>query len=1060
MFSASNAKKINFTHLHTHSHYSLLDGLAKIDELVNRTKELGMNSIALTDHGNLYGAVEFYKKAKKAGIKPILGVEAYIAPKDRREKGGHEEKYFHLILLAKNNEGWKNLMKLVTRANLEGFYYKPRMDKEILREHSCGLIASSACLAGEIPQLIMANRLEEAEKTIREFQEIFGKENFFLELSHHPNIKELAKVNSAIISLSKSTGAPLIATQDIHYLKKEDAEFHDILLAVQTGNKLSDDDRLTLKIDDFSLTSPEEMAEFFKDFPEAIKNTASIADRCNVELTLGKTLLPKFPLPENFSSDFEYLEYLSREWLKDRFPEPDQKTLERLDYELSVIKQTGFAGYFLIVQDLINWAKKRGIAVGPGRGSAAGSLVSYILNITDINPLKYNLFFERFLNPERIQMPDIDMDFADTRRDEVLGYVRQKYGEDHVAQIITFGTMAARAAIRDVGRALSAGYSFCDGLAKMIPFNSSLSETLKAIPEFKEKYESDNLAKKIIDAAIHLEGVARHASVHACGTVISPESLTEYIPLQRSPQDENAIITQFEMHAVEDLGLLKMDFLGLKNLTIIEETIKLVKTFKDEEIKISALPLDDKKTFDLLQAGDTTGVFQFESSGMRRYMKELKPSEFEDLIAMVSLYRPGPMELIPEYIARKFKKKPVVYLHPLLKPALENTYGIMIYQEQLMASARALAGFSLGEADVLRKAVGKKIHSLLLEQKEKLIQGCLKNNVPHNIAEKFWTLIEPFDRYGFNRSHAACYALIGYRTAFLRAHYPVEFSTSLLNSDINDIDRLSFLTGEAKKLNIPVLPPDVNSSMEKFMPEGESIRFGLTAIKNVGKSIAFAIMEERLKNGPYVNFSDFLLRVDHKDLNKKSLESMAKAGALDSFKIERGQILANIDNIIRFAAGNRKSKNNGPSLFGSSFSSSSSIKLDPAPPATSKEKLSWEKELLGFYVSEHPLEQHKEKLAKYSVRKIKDVSTLKNDRLNVRIAGTISQIKRYTTKTGQPMIFAKIADFSEPIEMMVFHDALSRNPEIWKENNVVLAEGRVSWRNDDPKFICNKIVEL
>ena len=514
------------------------------------------------------------------------------------------------------------------------------------------------------------------------------------------------------------------------------------------------------------------------------------------------------------------------------------------------------------------------------------------------------------------------------------------------------------------------------------------------------------------------------------------------------------------MHAVEDLGLLKMDFLGLKNLTIIEETIKLVKTFKDEEIKISALPLDDKKTFDLLQAGDTTGVFQFESSGMRRYMKELKPSEFEDLIAMVSLYRPGPMELIPEYIARKFKKKPVVYLHPLLKPALENTYGIMIYQEQLMAAARALAGFSLGEADVLRKAVGKKIHSLLLEQKEKLIQGCLKNNVPHNIAEKFWTLIEPFDRYGFNRSHAACYALIGYRTAFLRAHYPVEFSTSLLNSDINDIDRLSFLTGEAKKLNIPVLPPDVNSSMEKFMPEGESIRFGLTAIKNVGKSIAFAIMEERLKNGPYVNFSDFLLRVDHKDLNKKSLESMAKAGALDSFKIERGQILANIDNIIRFAAGNRKSKNNGPSLFGSSFSSSSSIKLDPAPPATSKEKLSWEKELLGFYVSEHPLEQHKEKLAKYSVRKIKDVSTLKNDRLNVRIAGTISQIKRYTTKTGQPMIFAKIADFSEPIEMMVFHDALSRNPEIWKENNVVLAEGRVSWRNDDPKFICNKIVEL
>ncbi|MFA5173487.1 MAG: DNA polymerase III subunit alpha, partial [Candidatus Paceibacterota bacterium] len=725
------------------------------------------------------------------------------------------------------------------------------------------------------------------------------------------------------------------------------------------------------------------------------------------------------------------------------------------------IKQTGYAGYFLIVQDFINWAKDRGIAVGPGRGSAAGSLVAFVLNITDIDPLKYDLLFERFLNPERIQMPDIDVDFADTRRDEVLAYVRSKYGEDHVAQIITFGTMAAKAAIRDAGRALGLAYSFCDKIAKYIPFNSNLKDALDSIPELKEMYKNDKDAKKVLDAARHLEGVARHASVHACGTVISPEPLTEYLPLQRSPQDENAIITQFEMHAVEDLGLLKMDFLGLKNLTIIEGTIKLIKDFKGLDLNISTLPLDDKKTYELLQAGDTTGVFQFESSGMRRYMRELKPTEFEDLIAMVALYRPGPMELIPDYIERKHGREPVTYLDKKLEPILKSTYGIGIYQEQMMRIARDLAGFSLGEADTLRKAIGKKIKELLDEMREKLLDGMIKNNIPEKIAKSIWELFPPFARYGFNRSHAACYALIGYRTAFLRAKYPVEFMTSLLNAELNDIDRLSFLTAESKKSGIDILPPNINKSSERFLPEEENIRFGLLAVKNVGKGIVDAIIEERARNGEFASFTDFLNRVKHKDLNKKSLESLLKCGAFDSLNIERGLALANIENIIKFLSASRKNNSSSSSsLFGSSSIGSGFLKFEPAPPVSTKEKLTWEKELLGFYVSEHPLEQHAEKLKKYGVKKLKEAAAFKNQRLNIRIAGAISQIKRFIAKTGQPMLFVTIVDKEDPLEMLVFHDTIARNPEIWKENNIILAEGRMSWKTDDPKFICNKVVEL
>ena len=890
-----------------------------------------------------------------------------------------------MILLCENDFGWKNLLQLATKANLEGFYYKPRMDKELLRQHHEGLIALSACPAGEIPQLILNNNLEEAEKTVREYQDIFGKENFFLEIGYHPNIPEVAKISEGLKNLSQKTGAPLVATQDIHYLKSEDAEYQDILLAIQTGNTIENEDRLSIKIDDFSMRSQEEMIEFFKDFPEAIENTVKIAERCNVNLPLYQILLPEFPLPENKNSAVEYLKELVMGKITGRFPTADAKIMERLDYELRVIEKTGFADYFLIVQDFVNWAKERGIVVGPGRGSAAGSLVSYVLGITDIDPLKYDLLFERFLNPDRISMPDIDLDFTDARRDEVFAYLRQQYGEDHVAQIITFGTMAARAAIRDAGRALGQPYGLCDQLAKLIPFNEKLEEALKKVPELNELYKNNPDAKKIIDAAKHLEGVARHASVHACGLVISKEPLTDYVPLQRAPQDPNIIITQFEMHSIEDLGLLKIDLLGLKNLTIIEETIRLIKELRDEKIEISKIPLDDKKTFKLLQEGDTTGVFQLESSGMRRNLKELEPTEFEDIIAMVSLYRPGPMELIPSFINRKHGREKVKYLHPLLEPILKNTHGIGIYQEQMMRIARDLAGFTLAEADTLRKAIGKKIKILLDSQKERLIKGMTENGIDQKTAKEIWELFPPFARYGFNRSHAACYALIGYQTAYLKTHYPIEFMTGLLNADSGDTERIAFLIHEAQKAGIKILPPDINKSFTNFIPEDDkNIRFGLLAIKNVGANIIDAIIQERQVGGPFTDFIDFLTRIFHKDLNKKSLESLLKAGAFDSLNADRGQLLTNIEEILVFSQNIKKGRNgNGQnsqsSLFGADYSVPAFLKINAKNrPISDKEKLVWEKELLGLYISGHPLDQYLGKINGDNVKTIKKYWKIKD----------------------------------------------------------------------------------
>jgi len=1057
---------MDFVHLHNHSHYSLLDGLAKIDDLINQAKSLGMTSLALTDHGNLYGAIEFYKKANKAGIKPIMGVEAYLAPKSRFDKTSIDsEKYYHLTLLAKDNDGWQNLIQLVTKANLEGFYYKPRIDKEILALHKKGIIALSGCPSGEIPRLFSKNKDEEAREALKQYLEIFG-DDFYIEIWNQPKIKEIQPALPKLLALAKEFKVPLVATQDTHYAKKEDAFYHDVLLAVQTGNKISDDDRMTLRAGDFSLRSKEEMIQIFSKTPEAIENTVKISDKCNVKITLGQTVLPEFPTPNNLKP-FEYLKQLVEEKISQRYKILTEEVIQRKEYELSIIEKMGFADYFLIVQDFVNWAKDRKIVVGPGRGSAAGSLIAYVLKITEVDPIKYELIFERFLNPDRIQMPDIDMDFSDIRRDEIFGYLQEKYGKESVAHIITFGTMASRAAIRDTGRALGYPYGFCDQVAKLIPFNADLKETLETVEDFKKMYDTNPDAKKLIETAQHLEGVVRHASVHACGTVIGKGSLTQFMPLQFAPQDPTTIITQFEMHAVEDLGILKMDLLGLKNLTIIEETIRLVKETNGVEIDISKIPLDDEETFSkTLKKADTTGVFQLESSGMRRYLKELEPSELEDIVAMVALYRPGPMELIPQYIARKHKKEATTFLHPKLESILGKTYGIGIYQEQMMQIARDLGGFTLAEADTLRKAIGKKNKDLLDQQRVKLIDGMTKNGIDKKTANAIWDMFPPFARYGFNRSHAVCYALIAYQTAYLKTHHPIELTTALMNSDAGDIDRTSFLITESKKSGIPVLPPDINSSFSKFSPEGASIRFGLSAIKNVGQAIVESIIEERQRRGPFKNLQDLLARVTHKDLNKKSLDSLTKAGALDSFGLERNSIILNLEKILLFSSQIKKHALTGQNnLFGKITSEGTSLNLPDVSPATCDEKLHWEKELLGFYVSDHPMNKYSKILDQKKVVSIKTVINKVSQNGSLingafRVAGVITNIKKIITKRNKPIIFAKIEDLNDTLEIVVFSEILERNPQIWQEKNIIIVQGKLSQRDSDPKIIVDQVVKL
>lgn len=1046
----------NFVHLHTHSHYSLLDGLGKIPEIVSRAKEFGMESLALTDHGAMYGVIEFYKECLAQKIKPIIGVETYVAPRRMEDKQPKiDSSPYHLILLVQNETGYKNLLYLVTQAHLIGHYYRPRIDKELLREHSAGIIASTACAFGEIPQAIIKKPWKEVIRLTKEYSEIFGKGNFYLEMQDHSELPEQAKINEGLKKLSKELNLPLIATCDIHYIKPEDRDAHEVLLAVQTGKDLDDKSRLSLKEVNLSIRSAEEMEKIFG--KEICDNTAEIAQKCNLNFEFGKPVLPKFSLPEGETAK-TYLEKLAWQGLKERYKKVTPELKKRMEYELVTIEKTHFEDYLLIVADYVNFAKKTGILVGPGRGSAAGSLVSYALNITDIDPMKYNLLFERFLNPERIAPPDIDLDFADSRRDEVLKYISDKYGANHVAQIITFGTMASRGSIRDTGRALGMSYSDVDKIAKLIPFGLSLAQSLEAVEELKGLYKQDPEVKRLLDMAQRLEGVARHASTHAAGLVISKEPLVNCVPLQYAPRGEKEIITQFAMNDIEAIGLIKMDILGLANLSIMGNALRIIRKTRNLEIDIDNLPLDDAETFRLLSLAQTTGVFQLESDGMKRYLRELKPSVFDDIIAMVALYRPGPIELIPEYIAGKHGKEKITYLHPKLEPILKSTFGIAVYQEQVLQIARDIAGFSLGEADILRKAVGKKIKKLLMEQEVKFVEGAQKNGVSKSVAEKLFRFIEPFAEYGFNKAHATAYAKIAYQTAYLKAHYGQEYMAALLTSDQNNLDKLAIAINECERMKLSVLPADINESFVDFgvVPETNNIRFGLAAIKNVGAGVAEAIVEERKINGPYQSLEDFLLRLQNRVLNKKVIEALAKAGALDRF-VERNKILASMENILKFISPREQTSSSQMGLFAKGIVKKANLEYVEIEEASKKQRLAWEKELLGMYISEHPLKGMEEILKKHA-NPINTISSSSGK--TAKIVGIITQVQKITTKSNEPMLFCKIEDTSAKIEVLVFPKIFKKDSLIWQTDNIVLVEGRTNTKDGQLKIIAENAREI
>lgn len=1071
----------NFVHLHTHSHYSLLDGLGKIGDLVQRAKELDMNALGLTDHGVLYGVIEFYQACKIAGIKPVIGMEGYIAPhKLTQKRASIDANPYHITLLAKNDIGYKNLIKISSIAHTKGYYYRPRVDYDFLKEHSEGIIALSGCVNGHVPREIINGNIAHAKELANMYLSIFGQDNFFFEIQDNPQIDKQEIANTGLIQLSKELGVPLVATNDIHYVKKEDAVAQDVLLCIQTNKTVDDDKRMSMLDGDFSMRSRSEMERAFKDQPQALDMTSEIADKCNLEIELGNIHLPRFDIPAG-ETDTSHLEKLCVQGLKHRYgieisdlshlseaqlSEKDNDRLKRLKYELSVILKMGFASYFLIVADFVKYAKEHHILVGPGRGSAAGSIVSYLLNITNIDPLEYGLLFERFLNPDRISMPDIDLDFADDRRDDVIAYVEKKYGKDHVAQIITFGTMAARAAVRDAGRALGYPYSFCDEIAKIIPMFSTLDDTLVKVPEFRERYTHDPQVKKLINSAKKLEGVARHASVHACGVIITNEPLQEYVPIQHMSHDDTSAISQYSLHPIEDLGLLKMDFLGLKNLTIMQNTKKIIKWNGKGEIDLDTIPVDDSQTFEqVFKKGRTVGVFQFESRGMQAYMKQLQPTTINDLIALVALYRPGPIELIPEYIAGKHGRKQVSYPHESLKPILQDTYGVMVYQEQVMDIAQAFAGFTRGEGYLLVKGIAKKIRKIVDEQKEKFIQGAIDQGNPRDIAEKIFSQIEPFSRYGFNKAHSACYAYIGYITGYLKAHYPTEYMAALLTSDRENTDRVAIESVECKQLGISLLPADINESYSNFTvvkdPEHKSkdaIRFGLAAIKNVGKHIIDVIVKEREEHGPFVSLDDFVSRTKTKDLNKKSLESLIKCGALDGFH-ERGIMLANVDDILKYARAVHKAKDSGQESLFSTLKKGSvhipGLSLKPAEKTTREENLTWEKELLGLYVSEHPIRDYTTLLEKIATP-CSELANMERDS-NIRVGGIITKVQKILTKNNQQMLFVTIEDLVASVEVLVFARVFEKNAEIFESGKAILVDGKLSHKDDVPKILCDKV---
>jgi DNA polymerase-3 subunit alpha len=1063
MFFSGGFYKVSFVHLHVHTCYSLLDGAAKIPDLFRQAKEQGMEALAVTDHGSMYGVIEFYKEAKKAGLKPIIGCEVYVAPRSYRDKvAGLDDGPYHLVLLAENQKGYKNLLKLVSLSWLEGFYYKPRVDKALLKQYSGGLIALSACLAGEVATLILQGKKEEAWETAIEYRDIFGKENFFLELQDH-GLEEQRRVNTGLLNIAKETGIPLVATNDVHYLRQKDSYVQDILLCIQTGKSLQDQERMRFETDEFYLKSEDEMRLLFGDYPEALSNTGAIAKRCQVDFTFGKNCLPYYQVPEGYLAD-TYLTELCQKGLQKRYGVIGKDEQIRLDYELSIIKKMDYSSYFLIVWDFIRYAKEKGIFVGPGRGSAAGSIVSYCLEITDVDPMKYDLLFERFLNPERVSMPDIDIDFCFERRGEVIEYVVQKYGADHVAQIITFGTMAARAAIRDTGRAMGVPLPLVDRVAKLIPMELgvTISRALEVSPELVQMVERDSAVKELITVAKALEGIPRHAGTHAAGLVISPSPLDEYLPLQRT--SEGLVSTQFDKDTVEEIGLLKIDLLGLRTLTVINNAVDIVKRSRGLELDLSTIPLNDEKTYNLLSEGDTIGVFQLESSGLRAILRDLKPKTFEDIIALVALYRPGPLGsgMIEDFVKRRHGEVTVKYLHPTLEPVLQTTYGVIIYQEQVMRIASELAGFSLGEADLLRRAMGKKKPEIIAGLRQQFIDGAKKKGIEAETAGKVFDLMEYFAGYGFNKSHSAAYALLAYQTAYLKAHHPVDFMAALLTSVMESKDRVPFYIEECRQMKIEILPPDVNESTEDFLVRGMKIRFGLAAIKQVGYQAIETIIEER-KNGYFVSLQDFCERVNLSHINKRVIENLIKAGAFSSIPGSRAQLLEILHICIEQGLACQKEKNsNQLSLF--DFTSLKTainppIPLPTARDFTEKEILQMEKDVLGIYISGHPLTEFKDIIEKTTTHRIEELPQGQDGKM-VNLAGLIASVRRTITKRGETMAYFILEDLTGNVEALLFPKNMPKYNDVLKSDLPVLVKGRLNIQEDKPKIFVESIKAL
>ena len=1052
----------HFVHLHVHTEYSLLDGACRLKDLVKAARDYRMPALAITDHGNMFGAIDFYRGAIARGVKPIIGCEIYVAPKSRLEKSlkPGKEAFYHLVLLVKDEVGYKNLVKLASIAYLEGFYYKPRVDKEILAKYHEGLIALSGCLKGEIPTLILDNRIGEAKRVASEYRNVFGQENFFLELHDH-GIEEQKRINRELISMGKELGIPLVATNDCHYIRKEDASAHDILLSIQTATTIDDPNRLRFSTEEFYLKSPQEMRDLFHQTPEALENTVRIAERCNLELEFGKTHLPHYEPPEGRDLD-GYLKELCYQGLKRRYSGVTPESKERLEHELKIIKDTGYASYFLIVWDFVQFAKSKGIAVGPGRGSVPGSLVAYSLEITSLDPLKHDLLFERFLNPERVTMPDIDIDFADDRRDEVINYVVEKYGKENVAQIITFGTMKARAVIRDVGRSLKIPYSEVDRIAKLIPpeIGMTIEKALRTVPELKGMVQKSEKLKRLVDVAKSLEGLVRHASTHAAGVVISRESLTNYAPLFKGAKGE--IATQYAMGPLEAIGLLKMDFLGLRNLTVMGNTLRILKEKENVEIDMDKISLDDEKTFDLLKKAHTVGVFQIESSGMRDLLKKLKPEEFSDIVALIALYRPGPMGsgMTDDFIRRKHGLIPIEYLHPKLEPILKDTYGVILYQEQVMRIASDLAGCTMAKADLLRQAMGKKISVLLDQQRKEFVDGAIKNGISRGIADKIFDLISHFAGYGFNKSHSSAYASISYQTAYLKANYPLYYMTALLTSEMNNTDKLVRYIEVTKRMGIEILPPDINESERDFIVVENKIRFGLAAVKNVGSGAIASMTEMRQRKGKFHALYHFCEEVNTRLINRRAIESLIKCGAFDSLGARRSQLMAILDEALDRASIRQKDRARGQTSFLEILEGTKEAGYLPDMEEWPENKLlAFEKEALGFYISGHPLARFSHLLEKYTTTTTAKLGELANGS-EVTLGGIITTLRLITTRNGKRMAFAGLEDLKGRVEVIVFPDVYNQEISLVRKETMLIVKGRVDRSGEIAKVIASQILPL